>query len=732
MSSSQIVYLCAVGVYVLFFLLFARFFIWKHYADTRYWKRRPALSRESVRKLAAEKGLPVPRFSIIVPARNEAEVIGRTIDHLLTLDYDPDRFEIIIASDEKEALARDRRRVAVLAEATGLVAEQARSGGSAVRPAVSSAPVPRPRPLRAQPRATEAEEVVLGVLARFAVCDYSAGRREYRRLTLHLTHEMGEPELVGPLSRHVAAVQTLARRLFFERRPLNLTDIRRVARLAAPTPDRHQTDLAAAVHLALAVPVAVAFGLVTRRADSGDPAEVVSRTGQAREEVTARILTVMAGVIARSLAQRLAAERAAGRLGQLLGDAYNLRFATTQDVVEERIAALAAAEGAEAGSAGTLTAARLAAGGLTAGALSAGAVAAVGGARATAAAAAPGQTRRFPVVKHVVVPADFDGLYPGRRIGREVPSTKGRALNWALSHTDPRSEVYGFYDAESRPDRRVLLYVAARRLSGDPSARLLQGPAFQVRNFFRMGAFCKVACLYQAIAHDWYLPALFRKLPFVGGTNLFIDRALLERAGGFDAGSLTEDLELGVRAYLDCDAWPEFLPYPSSEQTPPTLVGFFRQRLRWGAGHLQVMDKIRASSDRSQPKVRGILRTLWLKGQFEWVLYQLATLIPPAVIILNATGHVDASVLPRAVRVALGLVSLIYPCFTFYAYYRYHRFIDPLDRDPGIGTQVWVLLQLLILPLAAFCFPIPYTAALILKAIGREPRTWVKTPRTAE
>lgn len=680
LTSSQFIYLCAVIVYVFFFLLFARFFVWKHYADCRYWNRRPPLSREHIKRLAAEKGQPVPRFSVIVPARNEAEVIGRTIDHMLTLDYDPERFEIIVVSDEKEMLARDQLRGGILGTAAGLVDEDAPARGvHAV-----------PRNVRASSRNgqfSEAEEVVLGLLARFAVTDYIAGRREYRRLTLHMTHEVGDPELVGPANRHIVAVQTLAKRLASETRPLRLGEIRRVARLAAWMPNQRQTDLAASVHLALAVPVAVAFSLVTGHAGSREPAAVVGRTGQAREEVTARILTVMSGVIARSLAERVAAERAAGRVADMLADAYVLRFPTTQDVVEERMEALAAAK------------------------------------------AAP---RRFPAVKHVIVPADCDGEYPGKRTGREIPSTKGRALNWALSYTDPKSAGYGFYDAESRPDPRVLLYVAARRLSGDPSARILQGPAFQVRNFFQMSAFCKVACLYQAIAHDWYLPALFKRLPFVGGTNLFIDRTLLERAGGFDPDSLTEDLELGVRTYLKCDAWPEFLPYPSSEQTPPTLLGFFRQRLRWGAGHLQVMDKVRATPSYRGPKVRGIMHTLWLKGQFEWVLYQTATLIPPVVIILNATGHVDPSILPRALRVALSLLSLIYPSFTFYAYHRYYRFIDPLDRSPGLWQQASVCAQLLVLPLAAFCFPVPYTAALILKAMGREPRRWVKTPRTAE
>jgi cellulose synthase/poly-beta-1,6-N-acetylglucosamine synthase-like glycosyltransferase len=672
MTSSQTIYLAAVGVYLILFLLFARFFIWKRYADRHYWNRRPPLSLPAVQRLADTKGTRLPFFSVLVPARNEAEVISRTIEHMSALEYDPERFEIIVATDEKELLARDARRVTVVAAAAALLDGRA---------------VPKSR-------LDDPEEVVLSLLARFAVTDYIAGRREYRRLTLHMTQDLGEPELLGPVARHIVAVESLARTLAYEARPLPLSQLRRVTRLAGPYADQREADLVSAVYLALAVPVAVAFGLVTGHAGSREPARVVGRTGQAREEVTARVLTVMSGVIARSLAERLETERASGSTEDTLMEAYALRFPTTQDMVEERRVAMAA-----------------------------------GRAGGPNSAASP-----HPVIKHVVVPADFDGDFPGKRIGREVPSTKGRALNYALSRTDPRSTVYGFYDAESRPHSKVLLYVAYRRLTEASPPRIFQGPVFQVRNFYRMSPFCKIASLYQAVAHDWYLPALFRRLPFVGGTNLFVERNLLERSGGFDAGSLTEDLELGVRAFLKCRAWPEYLPYPSSEQTPPTLKGFFRQRLRWGSGHLQVMDKVRTEFGAFDRRlVRELLRTLWLKGQFEWVLYQTATLVPPAIIILYATGHVDPTALPAVVRTFLHCISLLYPCFTFYAFFRYSQYIDVLDHPTrGPLRQASVFMQLLLLPLAAFTFPIPYTAALILKYLGREPRSWVKTPRTAE
>ena len=369
MTSSQIIYLAAVGVYLILFLLFARFFIWKRYADGHYWNRRPLLSLTRLRQMATDKGEQLPFFTVLVPARGEAEVISRTIEHMSALEYDADRFEVIVATDEKEMLARDAHREVVVAAAAALLDGRA---------------TPRSR-------LDEPEEVVLSLLSRFAVTDYIAGRREYRRLTLHMTQDLGEPELVGTVTRHIVAVESLARALASEARPLSMGRLRTVTRLAGPYADRREADLVSAVYLALAVPVAVAFGLVTGHAGSREAARVVGRTGQAREEVTARVLTVMSGVIARSLAARLEAEAVLGSMVDTLNEAYALRFPTTQDMVEEQRAAMAARS-----------------------------------------AAAESATRPppspVPLIRHVVVPADFNGDYPGKRIGCEVPSTKGRAL----------------------------------------------------------------------------------------------------------------------------------------------------------------------------------------------------------------------------------------------------------------------------------------------------------------
>ncbi|TYP49780.1 glycosyltransferase [Thermosediminibacter litoriperuensis] len=461
MTLPEKIYLLAVGLYIFFFFLFLRYFLWQHYAKKHYWSRRRPITLFELKKLAREKRKNLPMFSILVPAREEAEVIGQTIEHLARLNYPHHLLEIIIITDEKEL------------------------------------------------------------------------------------------QKGGPV--------------------------------------------------------------------------------------------------------------------------------TTQQVVEAKILEFR-------------------------------------------------KRKNAPTLKHVIVPYDFDGYFGGTCTGSEVPSTKGRALNYGLSFIDKNSDICGFYDAESHPELDVLRYIAYRWLISDKKDLIWQGPVFQVRNFFFLSPITKIASLYQALAHEWYLPVLMRQLPFVGGTNLFIESKLLKKIGGFDFNALTEDLEIGVRAFLERDAWPEYFPYVSTEQTPENYRAFFRQRLRWASGHIQVIEKFKDAAGYDTPKRNRILKTLLLKGEVEWTLYQLAVLVPPVILLLTLKGWVKPVILPEYLQYILKSFVFIYFGFTYYIYFRYSRYM----KSRGITKKLLALIELLILPLAGFLLPLPYSCAIVLRALNRQPKAWCKTPRTRE
>jgi cellulose synthase/poly-beta-1,6-N-acetylglucosamine synthase-like glycosyltransferase len=661
LTMPQWIYLGAVSCYLLFFALFLRLFWWKRYADSRYWRCRPDLSTHALQERAAALHQALPRFSILIPARSEAEVIERTVEHMAGLDYPTDRYEVLVVTDEKEVLAADHGR------------------NEAVQSA-SDALLDRYRLEKLGPE-TPSGSLVLALLGGLALEGFDQVHRSLGRPEGgYLLRQMPEP-LLRPMVWE--ASDRLLRRKGKVAAPLfRLLHVR----MAKASEDDLQEAYASL--LSLAIPTAVAF--CTLR--GGDPRalgrRLASFAAQAHHALTREIMQTMCQALAAEQIRSLEQIKGSPELLEMrLHQTYREIYPTTQDIMKRKVSEFS-------------------------------------------------NRTDSPVLKHVVVPRDFDGELNGKRLGIEVPSTKGRALNWAHAFLDGRSTWCGFYDAESRPDPRVMQYVAHRVLEAKTKdqrmPRIFQGPVFQVRNWYEMGPFCKIASLYQAIAHDWYLPALFERLPFVGGTNLFLEAKLLPEIGGYDSASLTEDLELGTRAYLKAGAWPEYLPYPSSEQTPPTFAGFYRQRLRWATGHLQVMAKVRSITGVDETQRQSLLRQLWWKGQAEWIFYQSATLVPPLIITLWLLDLVDPNVLGPTWHVVMNLLSTVYLGFTIYAFFRYLEHLDTAARPRKWLGQLGALAQLLVLPLAAFLFPVPYSSALFLNSIGKGPSGWVKTPRTRE
>ncbi|MDD4613855.1 MAG: glycosyltransferase family 2 protein [Caldisericia bacterium] len=333
------------------------------------------------------------------------------------------------------------------------------------------------------------------------------------------------------------------------------------------------------------------------------------------------------------------------------------------------------------------------------------------------------------MLKVVSVPTNYTGVYPRTYTNQNTHSTKGRALNYALDEVDSLTDIVGFYDAESRPDHSVLLHVAKVYLQKKENLPILQGPLYQVRNYYTMGLVSRIGGLFKAVSHEWYLPIIFKKVPFVGGTNLFVSKALLFKIHGFNPEALTEDLDLGIRAYMMHNVHVEFLPVISTEQTPPFWSQFFKQRLRWASGHLQVMSEIRKTH-------RELYWQLFWKGPFEWVLYQFSAIV---VILMNIgfivskMGWIPKQMIPvnPVLQLVLLFMTIPYIFFSFYCFYHYQFTFEKhflsLDSFPGMECIKLVLSSVLV-----FLLPLPYIWALILHILDKKPKTWVKTPRTCE
>lgn len=235
---------------------------------------------------------------------------------------------------------------------------------------------------------------------------------------------------------------------------------------------------------------------------------------------------------------------------------------------------------------------------------------------------------QFPELKltFVEVPYDFDGKIGGKCINQEVPSTKGRGLNYALSNIPLGTDFCVFFDAEAAPNSDSFLAIAKNYLL-DNKKLIFQLPVYQIRNFWSLSVFCKIAALGQCFSHQYVLPFIFHFMPFIGGTNMFIHRSLIENSEGFDNNILTEDIEIGVRLYTDLNQWPVFLPYPSTEQTPPTMKAYYRQRYRWGYGLLQTIKKLFSElkdenlEKEKQWRIKKMIISLIINGPLDWIIY---------------------------------------------------------------------------------------------------------------
>lgn len=639
MSTAQLLYVTLILIYTVLFLFFTRIFYLRYYANHNYYEKRPTgLSLQYLARLAASQGRDLPRFTIFIPARNEAAVIARTIDHMVRLHYSPDHYEILVVTDEKEAMAAQNTRAAITDHLTRLLTEETEWDGT-----------------------EQEEETLLALLARLAV-------------------EEANPDALRPLTlpEQTAALYETARTLLRTKGKTDAQEIRALLQRVAPRLQGRQLDQLCPATIALAIPLIELLLRLERKDDPGLVHHLLARAAQADRPLTQNVLANLSTAAERRLAVLLRRESAA-ELRRRIAEAFQVAQPTTQEIVERKRLEFAA-------------------------------------------------HRDMPALRHVQVPYDFDGRLDGECTGHEVPSTKGRALNWAFRFADPRSELWGFYDAESRPDPDVLRYVAWRRLTAGESFQIAQGPVYQIRNFWQTGAISKIAGIFQAISHEWQMPWQLREIPFIGGTNIFATRDLILRIGGFDPTVLTEDMELGARAWLKGDAWPEFLPYASSEQTPPTYRGFFRQRLRWGSGYLQVYEKIKHDLSAPADKRHYLLRIYWWRGPFAWTLFQLIAFLPLIALPLGLAGHLDYEAVPAWVS---GIVSTFAPCyliFTIACFFHYRRFMDPAPRK----VQTAGFAQIFLLPISAFFLPLPYSASLLLRLLHREPKSWVKTPRTRE
>jgi 1,2-diacylglycerol 3-beta-glucosyltransferase len=159
---------------------------------------------------------------------------------------------------------------------------------------------------------------------------------------------------------------------------------------------------------------------------------------------------------------------------------------------------------------------------------------------------------------------------------------KSGALNQVLPLT--KGEIVGVFDADARVPKDVLRHVLP--LFGKPqvgAVQLRKAIANASVNFWTRGQMAEMAL-------DTFIQQQRLAIGGIGelrGNGQFVRRMALERCGGWNEQTITDDLDLTIRLHLD--KWDvQFLDFPAvEEEGVTTALALWHQRNRWGEGGYQ-------------------------------------------------------------------------------------------------------------------------------------------------
>jgi cellulose synthase/poly-beta-1,6-N-acetylglucosamine synthase-like glycosyltransferase len=222
-------------------------------------------------------------------------------------------------------------------------------------------------------------------------------------------------------------------------------------------------------------------------------------------------------------------------------------------------------------------------------------------------------------------------------VRRSVSDGKPSALMAALKHAT--GEIVGVLDADNVPEPDILLRVAY--YFNDSSVVALQGRVLAINAEENM--LTKFVAQEETVRYEGFIggkEALGLFVP-LNGSCYFVRKTVIEDIGGWDTTVLSEDMELAARLIhkghkikyaSDVRSWQEY---------PASLTGFFKQRVRWFRGTMEVGVKY--------GKLLGNLNRMSLDTEI--------TLVGPFVFISFILGYL-ISMLSLIVPVELDFLSL--------------------------------------------------------------------------
>ena len=186
----------------------------------------------------------------------------------------------------------------------------------------------------------------------------------------------------------------------------------------------------------------------------------------------------------------------------------------------------------------------------------------------------------------VEICSEYVKRYPGqvKLIRKPLSEGKPSALNYALKYV--KGDIIGFFDADSVPHPDVLMNVY--KYFEDDEVAAVQGRTLSINSDENM--LTKLISYEEAVWCETYLRGkdVLDLFVHLRGSCQFVRRDALQRLGGFDENSLSEDMELSARL-IDRGYKIRYAPDVCAwQETPADLKALFRQRTRWFRGSMEV------------------------------------------------------------------------------------------------------------------------------------------------
>lgn len=294
-----------------------------------------------------------------------------------------------------------------------------------------------------------------------------------------------------------------------------------------------------------------------------------------------------------------------------------------------------------------------------------------------------------------------------RLLHQSASNGKPSALNCALEHA--RGDIVAVFDADSVAEPEALLKAAG--YFEDDSVAAVQGRPCAINADESM--LSKFISYEEAVRYETYMrgkDALNLFVPLTGSCY-FVRRTVLDRIGGWNEGSLSEDMELSsrlienghsIRYAEDVRAWQE---------NPASLGQLFGQRVRWFRGCMEV--SIRYGRLVRKIDRRCIDAEITLFGPFMFVPFLFSYLLGLYAILDSIQPDLAIVVMTEATMVLMTVTLFLIGLGLFY-----------LAKPRRSRDLLWVPFVYAYLSVQSFV-----ALYALLQIVFRRPRRWVKTAK---